>query len=148
MSNKTPLTPLTLLIPILAIFFLLFGSPGEVMGQTSMKQAPDCQVNFTFTANGSSAGLANYGTGSPNGPALCTNWTLAYASVGFSGLSLVVQSAPALTATTPGTWVTYAGSVSTGVNPNTTVGGAQTTFTNGTVAIPWIRVTLASSTGT
>lgn len=121
---------------------------GYVCGQTSMKRAPDCLVPFTFTANGSQGVLANYGPGGVQGPALCTFWTLGYASVGFSGISLVVQSAPAASASTPGAFVTFAGSVLTGINPNTSITGAQTTLSNGIVAIPWVRVTLASSTGT
>ena len=117
-------------------------------GQTSVKRTPDCQVPFSFTANGSMPSLPNYGTGGVTGPALCTFWTLGYTNVGFSAISLVFQSAPAATSTTPGSWVTYAGTVVTGSNPNTSTTGAQSTFSNGTVAVPWVRMTLASSTGT
>lgn len=133
--------------PLLAAFLLLMWSPGDVVGQSTTKQAPDCQVFFSFTASGSTSALANYGTGGPQGPALCTTWTLGYASTGFTGLTLAVQSAPAGTAVAPGTWVTYAGTVSTGSNPNTSTVGAQTTLSNGVVGIPWVRVTLSGTTG-
>jgi hypothetical protein len=67
-----------------------------------------------------------------------------------TSLNLRVESAPPNTATTPGTFVNYAGTVITGVNPNTSTTGAQTFLSNVTVSIPWIRVRLAalSATGT
>jgi hypothetical protein len=65
--------------------------------------------------------------------------------VGFSGYSLTLQSAPAATPSTPGAFVTYAGTTATGSNPVTATGIA--TFTNGTVATPWLRVTLSGLTG-
>lgn len=138
-----------LLSLFLAAFLLVFYSPGEAKGQSAMKQAPDCLIPFTLNGAGQvTSPLANYGTGSVGGSALCTFWIVAYTNVGFGALSLVVQSAPALTASTPGTWVTYAGSVKNGVNPNTSTTGAQSTLSNGAVAIPWIRVQLTTVTGT
>lgn len=139
------------LVRVLALAFLLLSAgEGVGMAQTQTQtQAPDCQLFFNFTAVGQVSGpLANYGAGSVNGPALCDTWTLGYASRGFSAVSLEVQSAPlGASATTAGTFVTYIGTVSSGANPNTSTTGAQTKLSNGTVSIPWIRVTLGSATG-
>ncbi len=63
-------------------------------------------------------------------------------------MTLTLQSAPAATATTPSAFVAYAGSVITGINPNTSTTGAVTTFSNGATDIPWVRVTLSGLTGT
>lgn len=139
------------LLRLLTLLFLFMGVAGEVcwaQPEATLSQAPDCQLFFSLTTAGQVSGpIANYGAGSVTGPNLCTSWILGYASVGFSGVSLRVESAPAATATTPGAFVAYAGTVVTGVNPNTSTTGAQTTFSNGTVSIPWIRVTLTSATG-
>jgi hypothetical protein len=144
----------------LALFLAIWGSAGEAIGwgqgNTNVQQAPDCQVTFAFTAPGTSPTIYNYGpNASPggNGTDLCDFWILGYAVANtggsVSGLSLVVQSAPAGTSqTTPGTWVTYAGTLSTGSNPNTSTTGAQSTFANGTVSIPFVRVNLTSLTAT
>lgn len=105
-------------------------------GGRLMAQAPDCVQFFTFTAVGNTATVDNRQTG-------CANWTMVYESETFSAISLVFQSAPG--ATSPGTFVTYSGTVVSGSNPatNTTLG---TTVFNGYVG--WWRVRLASVTGT
>ena len=139
-----PLLPLSLLL-CLALPVLL---PEKLEGQTATAQAPNCQLFFSFTGAGSTSAISNYGAGSVSGPQLCTFWTLAYANIGFSGLTLTVQSAPAgVASNVPGTWGTYGGTVVTGSNPNTSTTGAQTTLSNGVVSIPWVRVTLSGLTG-
>ena len=102
---------------------------------------PACTLNFTLAAAGSSPVFAN---SNPN--LSCDEWTLTVYNVGFSGFSLTLQSAPAATFSTPGTFITYPGTVATGTNPVTATGIA--TFTNGTVATPYLRVTLSGLTGT
>jgi hypothetical protein len=100
---------------------------------------PNCTLNFTLNAAGSSSNFAN------STPA-CDKWTLTVYNIGFSGFSLTLQSAAAATTSTPSTFGTYGGTTATGSNPLTASGIA--TFTNGTVATPWMRVTLSGLTGT
>lgn len=128
-----------------SLFVLLLGmlfSQGKSYAQPSPTPVPpDCVIFINnMTAAGSTANFPNYFTG-------CTTWTLQYSSVGFTGLTLAFQSAPAATSTTPGAFVSYAGTVSTGINPNTSTVGAISTFSNGIVDIAWVRVNLSGLTG-
>lgn len=116
------------------------------LAQTT-KVAPDCVINFSFTATGSTS---NSTCG--NNTLGISNWIVAYGSTGYSAVSLVVQSAPDVSGA-PGSWVTFAGTVytstqypgSSGVNPNTAITSANTGFAG---YFPWMRVTLSSVTGT
>jgi hypothetical protein len=136
------------------ILAILAGSASELLDAQVTQSAPDCRRDFTFTAVANGATLANYGPGSPDGGNACTVWLLAYAvaSTGtVTSLSLDVESAPpGTTETVPGTWVTYTGTVDVGINPNTSITGAQTQMHNAATAIPFIRVALTalSATGT
>ena len=140
------------------LFFIAIslGCAAHLRGQNvQVQQGPDCQISFYFntSSGGTTIPLANYGPGSTNGGNLCTFWTLAYASEGFTAYTITVQNAPAATYTTPGTWVTYAGTVSTGSNPvvcsvSCNPSQGQVTLSNGTVGIPWVRVNVSGVTGT
>lgn len=99
---------------------------------------PDCVIPFTFITTGSTSNL----TCGHNLQGI-VNWTVAYSSTGFSGISLVVQSAPD-NAGVPGAWATFAGTVLAGINPNTALTSNFTTFQG---YYPWMRVDLASITG-
>lgn len=126
-----PPRPLGFVLARLAIASIaLFAGGGRLFAQ-----APDCVQFFTLTAVTDTGTVDNRQTG-------CANWTMVYESEGFSAISLVFQSAPG--ATTPGTFVTYSGTVVSGSNPatNTTLG---TTVFNGYVG--WWRVRLDSVTG-
>ncbi|HXJ73600.1 MAG TPA: hypothetical protein VNM37_12125, partial [Candidatus Dormibacteraeota bacterium] len=116
------------------------------------KVVPDCVIPFNFTATGSTSNLTcGAPNASPNSPGIAS-WLLVYESTGYSVLSLVVQSAPDNNGS-PGTWGTFAGTVlsstalpgSSGINPNTAITSAFTGFAG---YYPWMRVTLASVTGT
>lgn len=129
---------------ILSPFILLLGMflLQEKIHAQNNPPPPDCVIVLNnWTTAQSSSSFPNYFTA-------CQTWTFQYTSVGFTGLTITVQSAPAATATTPSTFVTYAGTVSTGINPNTNTAGRITTFSNGLVDIPWIRVNLSGLTGT
>jgi len=127
---------LSLFIPLLGLVL----SQGKIYAQ-NVPPPPDCVIVVNnFTSAGSTATFPNYFTA-------CQTWTLQYTSVGFTGLTITVQSAPAATPTTPGSWTTFAGTVVTGSNPNTSTTGAVATLKNGTVDIPFIRVTLSGLTG-
>ena len=143
---------------LLLLSMLLLGLAGksQLYGQfpQAMQQAPDCQIYFSFTAVGNGSQLANYGPGTTQGPNLCTTWTLGYAVSNVGGtvtsLSLLFQSAPANTPTTPGTWGNYTGAAVTGAVNSTSTVGSQSTFSNNLLAIPWVRMRLdaLSATGT
>src|SRR5271165_2714218 len=108
--------------------------------QTQTVVLPECTSNFAL--NGTTAiSSASFSNAVPS----CDKWTVTAYVVGFSAVNLTFQSAPAATTTTPGTFVTYIGTTATGTNPLTTQGVA--TFTNGTAATPFVRVTLSSHTG-
>ncbi len=138
----------------LSYLLLLAGLLCNVSGQTQQPVPPDCVVPFFFTVT---ANVVNAPTSFPqpqgfyNGTVACTTWEIEYGQVGLSALSLLVQSAaPATTGVpgTPGTYGAYAGTIVTGVNPNTSTTPVQTFFSNGTVGIIWIQVTLSTATGT
>jgi hypothetical protein len=99
---------------------------------------PDCDIPFTFTATGRSS-LTGCGQNKQG----VTFWHLTYSAVGFSALSLVVQTAPD-TSGTPGSWSTF--TAASGTNPATSITGvlADATFSGYS---PWASVDLSSVTG-
>lgn len=99
----------------------------------------DCVLNFNFTAAGNSATFNNT-------QANCVSWTLVYSSTGFTGLSLTFQSADGTT--TPASFGAFAGSVVSGMDPNTSTTGAITVYKNGNVATPFVNVNLSMLMGT
>lgn len=125
-------------------FLLLLGVLGfseKLQAQNQAPIPPDCIINVSnWTTAQSSASFPNYF-------AACQTWTFQYTSVGFTGLTITVQSAAAATSTTAGAFGTYGGTVVTGINPNTNTSGRVTTLANGLVDIPWIRVNLSGLTG-
>lgn len=121
---------------------LLFIFSLSLWGQSQTKVAPDCSLTFNFTVAGNSSNFDNRTISASTGVP-CRYWTLSYYSQGFSGLSLTVQDAPDV-AGAPGVFVTFAGTVVTGINPNTSTTSSTTDF-NG--YFPWMRVNLSSLTG-
>jgi hypothetical protein len=134
------------LIHKLALLLLLSGA--SLLAQNTTV-TPDCQFFFTFTANGNlpTNGYPNYPASGINGGGVCTDWVVSYTAFNVVGSpSLLFQSAPSATATTPGTWVTYIGTTLSGINPNTSTTGAQSAFANETVATPFVRMNLTGLT--
>lgn len=95
-----------------------------------------CSGSFNFTADGSQALIDNRTNG-------CIDFQLTYNASGASALSLLVQSAPD-NAGVPGAWVTFVGTVVTGVNPNVATDQNYTLITGYN---PWVRVTLSGLMG-
>jgi hypothetical protein len=110
--------------------------------QTQTKLAPDCSASFQLSAIGTAAQFDNRTVSSATGVP-CRYWTISYYVDGFSGVSLVVQSAQDNNGV-PGSWSTFGGTVVNGINPNTATTSA-TTDLNG--YFPWMRVNLTSVTG-
>lgn len=114
---------------------LMADAAGQPLPQFSSRQ-PDCQIFFSFSSAGNSGQHDNRWVG-------CTTWTVTYTSSGFTALSLTVQSAPDASGT-PGAWVAWAGTILSGVNPNTAITQATAELTG---YYPWVRVNLAGLTG-
>lgn len=112
-------------------------SQAQAHAQTPTPRAPDCNIAFTLTAAAASNPYDNRQQG-------CTNWVITYTSSGFTVLSLAFQSS-ADTNGTPTAWGSFAGTVVTGINPNTAITQATSTFTG---YYPWLRVNLSGLTGT
>lgn len=116
---------------------VLLLSVAGVAAQT--KISPDCQISFSFTAAGQIQQFNNLNNGYQ-----CMFWTVSYSSTGFSALSLVVQTAPDSSGS-PGSWSTF--SAAAGSNPNTAITHAASQFGTSSSYFPWLRVDLASVTG-
>lgn len=121
-------------------------------GLFAQQGLPNCVIPINLTTTGTTSPSS---CGTPNGGANgngIASWILVYYVSGFSGVSIVVQSAPD-NAGVPGSWGTFAGTVltnaqypgSSGVNPNTAITSAFTGFAG---YYPWMRVNLTSITGT
>lgn len=116
--------------------YVLLLLPALAAAQVSdVRPVPNCIVQFTASAVGVGGTFDNR--------AGCAYWTINYSSIGFSALTLAVESAPG--ANVAGTWVTFAGTVGTGSNPNTAITQASTTISG---FYPWMRVNLTAATGT
>lgn len=114
---------------------------------------PDCVIPFAFTSSGSgSHSFGNFDNRTDG----CQTYTVTYTATQTSGggsLTMDFQSAGG--ALTPGsfaTWASGGGTVNTGINPNTSVTHATSTFSTGcvnavgcTVTNSWVRVLLTPS---
>jgi hypothetical protein len=127
------------LLITLTILLVLTGAISRVEAQNPPQ--PDCFIPINLVAAGSTGNFDNRFIG-------CDTWTLTYASSGFTGLSITLQSANGATVATIGAFGTYTGTVVTGINPNTNTTGRISQFQNGLVITPWLRVNLAGLTGT
>lgn len=103
---------------------------------------PDCIIDITLTAAGQSAGGAGTCGTNING---VYEWRLNYKSIGFTAVSLIVQSAPPDVSggCAAATWVAFAGTV-VGLNPNTATTQASSNFVG---FYPCVRVFLTSVMG-
>lgn len=131
-------------IIILFLFAVLSGVlTAQPVGYTV--QQPDCLIFFHFTAAGQTSPTAP-NAGLDNRTGGCTTWNISYTNFGFTVLSLAIQSAPNANGV-PGTWADgFPGqTIIAGANPATaiTAGFAWIMGYNA-----WVRVTLASVTGT
>lgn len=148
MTIQKLLSPSVLLLP-----FLLF-NPVKSWGQNI--PIPDCTVffNITLTTQGTvstpTAPVAGgVGDNRTNG---CQTYLLQYQANGTGALTGVAfQSGKSNTTTV--TFANWTGTVSTGINPNTSSTGATSTFATGcangvacTVANSWIRVLVTRGT--
>lgn len=118
-----------------ALVLLIGLAAGVVHAQT-----PDCVISFNFVNVGDRSSITGCGHNSQG----VVDWRVIYASNGFSAISLRVESAPDSSGS-PGTWVSWAGTVVTpGINPNTSTTQATTEVTG---FFPWVSMHLVSASG-
>lgn len=117
-----------------------------------LSAAPDCSQVYhfstrasdqadgvvTFTAVGATPGVNNKLFG-------CSAWIMNVDVEGLSGSSVTLQSAPQGGPNFAGTYVTFAGTLSSGSNPTTTTTSSASLFTG---YFPWLRVNVGTMTGT
>jgi len=121
----------------------------------ALSAAPDCNQSYRWSnrptdqADGISTFTTNGGTAVP-APAInnkatgCTAWIMIVDVEGFSADSIVLQSAPNAGPSAAGTFITFAGSTTSGSNPTTTT--ASSTYL-ATGYYPWLRVNVTTVTG-
>lgn len=147
---RTNLLSSALLLPLpLLLLILIVVGAGAAHAQSSTTVTPDCIYFFTFGGNASipTNGYPNYPASGVNGGGVCTNWVVSYTGYNVMGSPvLTFQSAPSATATTPGAFITYPGTIVTGINPNTSSTGAQTLFSNLAIVTPYVRLNLSGMT--
>lgn len=132
-----------LVSPFVLLVLILSFTGKAALAQTPNPTPPDCVV---FLNNLTTAVSVPSGNGFDNRFVGCDSWTLQYQSSGFTGLTLTFQSSVgSVTATSFGT---YTGTVVTGAAAMTSTTGQISTFANGTVVTPWVRVNLSGLTGT
>jgi hypothetical protein len=101
----------------------------------------DCSVAFTLSGAGSRSGVPSNCFPNQQG---VWEWRVTYYVNGFSGVSVALQDAPDSNGT-PGTWVNFAGTITSGYsNPSTTTPEGSISATG---YYPWVSVTLGSATG-
>lgn len=100
-------------------------------------RASDCDGSFNLDSTHLSVVFNNQ-------KLACYNWQVSYFSSGFSAVNVIFESAPnGVNANSPGAWSTF--TALSGNNPSTAITQNTTTFSG---SFPWVRVRLASSTGT
>lgn len=135
----------------LIVLFLTFLSLSYAQQPSPVTTLAKCIIPFTINSTSASSATGRYQpsqTGYDNRQTGCTNWSVVYTSTGYSVISLRFESAPSLSNTppgTPGTYVAYAGTTASGINPNTAITSAASTFSGYT---PWIRLAANTLTGT
>ena len=110
----------------------LAGAAGLLAQNQPVNPQPDCLVNF-FTIV---AGTTNFRL--DNRFLVCDTWVLSYENFGFAPVTITFQSAPDNNSA-PGAFVNFAGSLISGINPNTATTQARSTFTG---YFPWINASV------
>ena len=119
-------------------------------GQTTPAIQPDCQFRqYLFTGTTTTVPINNVNIG-------CVTWVVEYQAEGFSAINLIFEAAPAINLTTtpsPGAWLTWAGHVDNGVNPQLVSPGKGVARFSDAVSsgdgyyASFVRLNLSSATG-
>lgn len=138
---------------LLAIVLIVVAPVCKAQQSIPVVPLAKCIIPFTINSTGSGATgkFQPSTTGYDNRQTGCTNWNILYTSTGYTVISLRFESAQTLDNTPPGTPDTYGaftGSIvltsPVGINPNTSIISATTTFTG---YAPWIRIAANTLTG-
>lgn len=127
--------PLAVLVALALLFF-----SGALHAQPVQNVAvvPECQIYMSTTV----AALPVNSVSWDNRSRGCDRWVVTYTTYGFAGpLSLAVQSS-ADNVGTPAGWVNFAGTVVSGINPNTAANQALSSFSG---FYPWMKITLTAT---
>ena len=117
---------------LLLMFFIWCSDPAHA--QQNVVEQPQCVWSFNLVGTQASPSWDNRDLG-------CNSWVVYAENVPATGTpSFTFQSAPTV-AGAAGTFVTFAGSITTGTNPST----AQTTFLVGSGWQAWLRVTVSGA---
>jgi len=101
---------------------------------------PECQVFLTTAVPGLPVDSVSW----DNRTRACDRWVIAYTTYGFPGpFSLAVQSS-ADNAGAPAAWANFAGTIVSGINPNTAITQALTSLSG---YYPWMKVALTATGG-
>lgn len=146
------------LLSLVAAFFLL---PGNSWAQSTQAPPPDCIVFINLTLNGGSGTTVRVPTtavsGGPgdNRTEKCQTWTLSYQATASSGslTSVAFQAATGTAAPTAMAFGNWGGTVTTGINPNTSSVQATSTFATGCASMSecnvvnsWVQVLVTRNT--
>ena len=145
---------LTLRYLLFSLFSLLTIQVVNGQGTTQVQVNPDCSVvNATVTVTGSATITLPAGNGFDNRLTACQSYVLEYTATATSGSLTSIAFQAASGAVTPGSFANWGGTVSTGVNPNTSSVAGITTCTTGcaastacTVANAWLHVLITPNT--
>jgi hypothetical protein len=121
---------------LLVVLMALTTVGGWAQPTQNVNTLPACQMFFSFAAVSATGSYDNRTNG-------CDYWVISYSSFTFAGpLSLAVESAANAAGSVPGVWGNFAGTIVSGINPNTSIVGAETQMSG---YYPWIRVNLTAT---
>lgn len=117
---------------------------GRADGQSSVQISPDCVATFASLVASTPVALPS-GNGYDNSATRCAYWRITWTVYGAgAAVSGTLQDAPLNNAgTAPGTFVTFAGSTSSGSNPSTDLNNTATFIG----FYPYIRINFTALTG-
>lgn len=153
MTNRLKVFPSSLFL-LLAFFAF---NPVKVYGQgTGTQITPDCAILINITLSAQTTvdlpAVPTSGGAGDNRTTGCQTYTLSYQATGTGSLTgLSFQSGQSSTTTV--SFADWAGTVATGINPNTSSTGATSTFSTGCIStvecnVPnsWLRILITRGT--
>lgn len=96
---------------------------------------PECQIFLSATAVANSVSYDNRSKA-------CDRWIVTYSTYTFAGPLFIAVQSSADNAGAPAAWVNFAGTIVSGINPNTAITQALTSFSG---YYPWMRMSLTAT---
>lgn len=130
---RSALDPLMMIMGLIPLAFVAQAQPVQ-----NVALVPECQIFLSTTGAVLPANSVSW----DNRSKACDRWIVTYSTYGFAGpFSLAVQSS-ADNAGAPAAWVNFAGTVVSGINPNTAITQALTSLSG---FYPWMRMSLTAT---